>query len=402
MFHQPGSFQFQCHTFLLALLLENLLLFTTTVLPLNSIMQLLPPFTQMGGLFCPSQNLHDKWVARYSLVRDNPDQGNLVGSTELRMAMSPGQNPILVSSEDLEYQLSLLQNANSDPCMGLFGPASLLWKVNRESLLFLGAGRALLLQLSHPWIAAAIADHSGAVNDPLTRFHRTFSVMFSMLFGTVDQAFGAARKLHRRHSLVKGLLAEPAGPFAKGTPYRANGRHVLQWVHSTLIETALLIYELALSPLSQQEREAYYRESCCFAGLFGLSCSSLPTDWAAFVSYTEAMCQSDTLTVAAPARRLARQIFGEKSSWTPEWYRAITAQLLAPRLRETFGLPFGRAEQLMAQTAIRRISRVYALLPYKIRDVGPFQEAQARLSGRAPSLMTQSLNQIWIGQRWLS
>lgn len=311
---------------------------------------------------------------------------------------------MLVSSQGLEYQLSLLQNADPDPCVGLFGPASLLWKVNRESLMFLGAGRALLLQLSHPWIAAAIIDHSDAVTDPLTRFHQTFSVMFSMLFGTVDQAFGAARKLHRRHGSVRGLLAEPAGPFSAGTPYWANDCHVLQWVHSTLIETAIVIYELALSPLSRQEREAFYRESCRLAGLFGLSGSSLPPDWAAFAQYTEAMRQSDTLTVAAPARMLARQIFGERSSWThpPRWYRAITAELLPPRLREQFELPFGRAEQFTAQSALRWISQVYALLPHNIRYVGPYQEAQARLSGRAPSLITQTLNQIWIGQRWLS
>jgi|HubBroStandDraft_6_1064221.scaffolds.fasta_scaffold475284_2 hypothetical protein len=34
--------------------------------------------------------------------------------------------------------------------------------MNREAILFLAAGRALLLQLAYPWIAAAVADHSGA------------------------------------------------------------------------------------------------------------------------------------------------------------------------------------------------------------------------------------------------
>jgi uncharacterized protein (DUF2236 family) len=32
------------------------------------------------------------------------------------------------------------------------------WRVNREAILFLAAGRALLLQLAHPWVAAAVAD----------------------------------------------------------------------------------------------------------------------------------------------------------------------------------------------------------------------------------------------------
>jgi uncharacterized protein (DUF2236 family) len=312
---------------------------------------------------------------------------------------------MLVRNEDLECQLSLLQNADPDPLVGLFGPRSLLWRVNRESLMFLGAGRALLLQLSHPWIAAAIADHSNAVNDPLIRFHQTFSVMFSMLFGTVDQAFGAARKLHRRHAMVQGILAEPAGSFPAGTLYRANDRNVLQWVHSTLLETALLVYELALPPLIEEEREGFYKESCRFAGLFGLSSSSLPPDWTTFANYTEAMCHPDTLTVAAPARMLARQILDEKGRWPrpPGWYRAITAQLLPPRLREAFGLSYGGTEKGMAENALRWIRRIYPFLPYHVRYVGPYQEAEARLSGRtAPGLITQTLNQIWMGQRWLS
>src|SRR5215207_9519941 len=98
-------------------------------------------------------------------------------------------NATLIREADLENQLSVLQASDSHPNMeGLFGPTSPLWKVNRESVVFLGAGRALLLQLAHPWVAAAIADHSDAVKDPLTRFHRTFSAMFSMVFGIKDQA----------------------------------------------------------------------------------------------------------------------------------------------------------------------------------------------------------------------
>ena len=44
-----------------------------------------------------------------------------------------------------------------DAGAGLFGPHSALWRVNREAALFLGSGRALLLQLAHPWVGTAIA-----------------------------------------------------------------------------------------------------------------------------------------------------------------------------------------------------------------------------------------------------
>ena len=37
---------------------------------------------------------------------------------------------------------------------GVFGPDSAAWRVNGEAVIvFLGAGRALLLQLAHPWVA---------------------------------------------------------------------------------------------------------------------------------------------------------------------------------------------------------------------------------------------------------
>src|SRR4029450_5746342 len=44
-----------------------------------------------------------------------------------------------------------------DPTQSLFGPQSLSWRVNRETSLLLGGGRALLLQIAHPRVAAGVA-----------------------------------------------------------------------------------------------------------------------------------------------------------------------------------------------------------------------------------------------------
>ncbi len=285
------------------------------------------------------------------------------------------------------------------------GPIRFHGRVNREAVVFLGAGRALLLQLAHPWIAAAIADHSCALDAPLKRFHQTFSISYSMLFGTVSQALTAARRLHRRHAMIRGSLAEAAGPFPAGSPYWANEPTALQWVHATLTETALVAHDLALPQLTPEARERYYGESRRFAALFGLTAGSLPADWNAFMAYNEFMWQSDVLTVTPVARMIAEKIFAETGSWLrpPAWYRAVTAQLLPPRLREGFGLPYGRNEQRMAEGALGWIRRIHPMLPYHLRYVGPYQEAQARLSGRSrPSPITQGINLLWIGKRWLA
>ena len=73
------------------------------------------------------------------------------------------------------------------PADGVFGPGSTIWQVDREALVFLGAGRALLLQLAHPWVATAIAQHSKALSDPIGRFHRTFEIVFTLVFGSLDR-----------------------------------------------------------------------------------------------------------------------------------------------------------------------------------------------------------------------
>ena len=116
-----------------------------------------------------------------------------------------------VGSEDLERELREVEAHAAGQIEGVFGPASLTWGVHREAAIFLGAGRALLLQLAHPWVAAAIAEHCRTLTDPIGRFHRTFSITFTLVFGTLSQALRAARQLHQRHSAIQGILPKAVG-----------------------------------------------------------------------------------------------------------------------------------------------------------------------------------------------
>ena len=306
-----------------------------------------------------------------------------------------------VSAASFERTLDVVHAAVASPNAGLFGPVSMTWRVDRESAIFFGAGRALLLQLAHPWVAAAIAEHSSAVADPVGRFHRTFNTVFTMVFGTLDQALSAARRLHRRHAQITGDLPAAAGPFAAASSYAANERHALCWVHATLVDTALLAHDLVHPPLTPDERDQYWAEARLFAALFGLRPSDLPRDWRSFAAYTDEMMRSNALTVSDAAREIANQLFcgAATRSRTPNWYRALTAEMLPPRLRAEFGFVHGPRERESARRARLWLHRVYPMLPDALRLVGPYQEAVARLHGRSqPSLTTRLLNQIWIGR----
>src|ERR1700727_3400337 len=89
-----------------------------------------------------------------------------------------------VSRSDSHSLLASLEKLPGKPGNGFFGPGSITWRVNRESAVFLGAGRAALLQLAHPWVATALIQHSNLLSSPIARFHNTFRVVFTMIFGT--------------------------------------------------------------------------------------------------------------------------------------------------------------------------------------------------------------------------
>src|SRR5258708_34641605 len=235
----------------------------------------------------------------------------------------------IVGAESLECELNQVRAAAAGSLAGIFGPRSMTWRVDREAAIFLGAGRALLLQLAHPWVAAAIEQHSDTFADPISRFHRTFSVVFTMVFGTLDQSLAAARHLHRRHAAIEGKLNSAAGPFPAGSPYCPNQVSALRWVHATLWETAPMAYALVLPPLAPDQRERYYAEGRLFAALFGIPTQYLPPDWAAFSAYIDAMTRSSTLTVTEVARVMAHRLLACTDTWlpVPSAYKALTPAL---------------------------------------------------------------------------
>jgi uncharacterized protein (DUF2236 family) len=317
----------------------------------------------------------------------------------MEMAANRGE-PQYVSRAESESLIAALEKPGADPRAGLFGPASASWKVNRESALFLGAGRAALLQLAHPWVATALEQHSTLMDRPIARFHSTFRIVFTMIFGSLGQATRAAHHLYEVHTHIEGGMAEDVGRWPRGSHYQANEVAALRWVFATLIESAVLAYEAVLPPLTPGELAAYYADSMRLAGLFGLAPDALPQDWESFLIYCREMEQSDALGVSDAARRMAQNLLRGAGSWLkpPHWYRALTTVWLPERFRAEFHLPFAPEDEQAVSAARERLPRWYRRLPASLRFVGPWHEAQARLAGRAAGPVARISNRFWIGQ----
>src|SRR5581483_1739258 len=87
---------------------------------------------------------------------------------------------------------------------GLFPESSVIRRVYSDSVCMLGAGTALLLQLTHPSIAAGVHDHSDFENHPLDRLFGTLYATSTVVFGSRSQADEIGRALHGVHERVTG------------------------------------------------------------------------------------------------------------------------------------------------------------------------------------------------------
>ena len=308
--------------------------------------------------------------------------------------------PDFVQPRDLDNRLAELATLPGVEQDGFFGPGSITWSIDREAAVFLGAGRAALLQLAHPWVAAGLADHSNLMHDAIGRFHSTFRVVYTMLFGTTAQARAASRQMYAVHTQIQGDLPVAIGAYSQHEPYKANEVAALRWVFATLVESAMLAYEFALPPRTAADRERYFRESHRMAALCGIPSQALPGSWTELQQYVAAMMASPELAVGEAARRMGQAVLSGVGTWVraPCWYRALTASWLPEPLRSGFGLNFGPREQRSLQRAAFWLPRLYAHLPRAMRFVGPYQEAQARLRGRAPGRFTQANNRFWMGR----
>jgi len=305
-----------------------------------------------------------------------------------------------VSAEQSEALIGAVEHRSTGERQGIFGPGSASWTVNREAAVFLGAGRAALLQLAHPWVATALEQHSTVMARPIERFHNTFRIVYTMIFGTLGQATAAARHLYRLHTRIQGELPEAVAAWPRGAHYQANEIAALRWVFSTLVESAELAYGFALGPMPAQLREQYYADSKVLAGLFGLDEESLPANWEAFADYNRVMHGSGELGVSDGARRMAQGLLAGAGSWLPipRWYRGLTVEWLPERFRAEFGFAVSERDHRAVERARRWVPRVYRKLPKALSFVGPWHEAQARLAGRRAGPVARLGNRFWIGQ----
>ena len=270
---------------------------------------------------------------------------------------------------------------------GLFGPGSITWRVNREGALLLGGGRALILQVAHPLVGAGVAEHSNYREDPWGRLYRTLDVTTRITFGSTATAREASEALARVHTRVRGVTKEDGGRFPAGTPYEASDPELLMWVHATLVDTSLLVYERYVGHLTIAERLRYYEEQKVMGEAFGVPVDRQPATYAEFNEYVDDMLASDSIAVTNALRDVAdATLHPDMPLVTRPVFEALkiaTAGMLPPRLREELGLPWGPHRERLYGAGRAVLRTLVPALPGLLRDFPPARSAERRARAAA-------------------
>jgi uncharacterized protein (DUF2236 family) len=245
----------------------------------------------------------------------------------------------------------------------VFGPGSLTWRINGESVLLLGAGRALILQVAHPGVAAGVAQFSNYRAEPWKRLYRTLDTTLRIVFGGDDVSVAASAQLRRIHERINGT-------DDRGEPYSALDPALLLWVHATLIDTTLTIYERYVRPLSSRELNSYYEEMKALGEVYSIPRGAMPPEYAAFRSYWDSMLAGG-LRVTRTTRDVADAVLRPNLmpfAWPAvELVRLVTVGTLPPTLRAELELPWGRSRERALAGSQAAIRRLLPVLPALVR-----------------------------------
>lgn len=247
------------------------------------------------------------------------------------------------------------------PAPPTFSDDDLIRQVDSEAVVLLGGGRALLMQVAHPMVAKGVREHSNFQADPFARLQRTLTAVYTVVFGTPGQAERATRGIARVHEGVNG------------DGYQATDPALLLWVHATLIDTAISMWELFLGPLSAEQGERYYHDATLLGEAFGVPIDCQPASLEAFRTYVATMVEELASGLDDESRQVGMAILHPPLPLLLRPVAAaaggLSAGLLPAVLRDSFGLPWSPARQAALDALTRTTRAVLPRVPARWRRV---------------------------------
>ncbi|HEX5040208.1 MAG TPA: oxygenase MpaB family protein [Candidatus Limnocylindria bacterium] len=264
----------------------------------------------------------------------------------------------------------------ADEAIGLFGPDSVGWRVDRELIVLAGGSCALLMQAAHPVVAAGVAEHSTYATDPFGRLMRTLTSSFEVAFGSRSTAEATIRRVNAIHARVRGDLPD-------GSRYSAMDPEALLWVHATLVDTALRVHAAWVAPLSAADQQRYHEEAAEIAIRLGVPATSIPATLFELRGWMDGLVMSGHVHVTPQARAIARTIL-YPLPWIPRvaWDAAhlVSLATLRPDIRRGYGIGWTDARERGARRLAAASRLIVPRLPGVVRFAPDARRADRRVA----------------------
>ena len=245
------------------------------------------------------------------------------------------------------YVRAIPEHAGDD---GLFGPRSIVWRINRDRCFPLAGMRSLMVQALHPLAMAGVAQHSAWKQDPFGRLAATSSYLLTTTYGDTKSALEAAAWVRRVHVHVRGTDPET------GLPYSAEDPALLLWVHAGMVDSVVEVVLRYGRTLDSEDADRYVGEMVRFAEIVGVPPEDVPTTAESLRRYLEAV----DLRRATPAAKEAIAIVLDPPDLDREsrdlWYDLgqVAVGTLPEWAREMYGFEAPPAE-LMEREPVRQL-----------------------------------------------
>jgi uncharacterized protein (DUF2236 family) len=268
----------------------------------------------------------------------------------------------------------------SSPNEFVFAPDSAMWKIVRHRSILLTGPAAAVLQIAHPRVGLGVMEHSRFADSPLGRLQRTLVAVNTIAFGTRDEAEAAARRVARRHRTVTGDAAahDVPGPAR----YSVDELDLLMWVVATLVWSAVGGYERIVAPLTDEEKENFYRDMRVFGTFFALPREYGPQTYREYLAYFDGVIQDELIGSHEVSRRVAWAVARPRTPW---WLRLaggpitfIFSEIIPPPVRDRLGFRSTRFSRLALRAATFSLRLFERIAPDVLRFDPHYRRARKR------------------------
>ncbi|HEX7245786.1 MAG TPA: oxygenase MpaB family protein [Solirubrobacterales bacterium] len=232
--------------------------------------------------------------------------------------------------------------------------------------------RALLIGALEPLTYTGTMLSTRSADRPFQRLARTAKIQETILLGTREEADKALAVVERLHQRVKGDLPEAAGTHPAGTPYSAFDPELMLWTLAVIADSGRAMYEAMVRPLSEAEREDLWQDYVRFGELFGLPRGDVPGSYREFSAWWEERMSSPDLQATDHGLEMAPLVAFHQPVPAPARGNIVAQNhiikgTLPPRVREIFGIRWGRGHGALYRAMTAGHRRARRFFPHQVR-----------------------------------